>query len=331
MLPREMKAILFDAPGPPDVLRIASIPIPVPKEKEVLIQVAFAGVNRSDIAQRLGKYPPPPGATPILGLEVSGTIVAVGPNSKWNVGEKVCALVNGGGYAEYCLAPDAQCLPIPKGITLEEAAGIPETFFTVWANVFQLGGLKKGETFLVHGGASGIGTTAIQLAKAIGTRVFATAGSQEKCDACLKLGADFAINYKEKDFVEEVLQQTQHEGVNLILDIVGAPYTPRNLACLSQKGRLVQISVQKGSEAVINLSQIMQKRLTLTGSTLRPRSVEEKGEIAQALFQQVWPLLESKVVKVVIDSIFPLALAADAHKRLESSKHIGKIILKISA
>ncbi len=319
-----MKFISFDAPGGPEVLHLAESAVPSPGATEVVIRVAAAGVNRPDIQQRAGKYPPPPGASPVLGLEVAGTIAAAGAESGWREGDVVCALTPGGGYAEYCLVPGVQCLPAPRGLSLEEAAGIPETYFTVWANVFQLGGLKAGERFLTHGGSGGIGTTAIQLAHAFGAKVFATAGSDAKCRACEALGAERAINYKEQDFVAEF------PGMDLILDVVGAPYTDRNLDCLAARGRLVQIAVQQGAKATVNLAKIMQKRLTLSGSTLRPRTVAEKGEIARELREKVWPLLESGRIKVVVDRVFPLAKAAQAHSYLESSTHEGKIILKVA-
>jgi putative PIG3 family NAD(P)H quinone oxidoreductase len=319
-----MKFISFDAPGGPEVLRLAEGAMPSPGATEVVIQVAAAGVNRPDIQQRAGKYPPPPGASPVLGLEVAGTVASAGADSGWREGDVVCALTPGGGYAEYCLVPGVQCLPAPRGLSLEEAAGIPETYFTVWANVFQLGGLKAGERFLTHGGSGGIGTTAIQLAHAFGAKVFATAGSDAKCRACEALGAERAINYKEHDFVAEF------PGMDLILDVVGAPYTDRNLDCLAPRGRLVQIAVQQGAKATVNLAKIMQKRLTLSGSTLRPRTVAEKGEIARELREKVWPLLESGRVKVVVDRVFPLAEAAQAHSYLESSTHVGKVILKVA-
>jgi putative PIG3 family NAD(P)H quinone oxidoreductase len=318
-----MKFIEITQPGPPEVLRLAEGPTPAPGPGEVLIRVAAAGVNRPDLMQRAGKYPPPPGVSPILGLEVAGTIAVAAPDSGWHEGDRVCALVPGGGYAEYCLAPGVQCLPVPRGLSMEEAAGIPETFFTVWANVFQIGHLAAGERFLVHGGTSGIGTTAIQLARAFGATVFATAGSEEKCRACVSLGAERAINYKELDFAKEL------RDINLILDIVGAAYTPRNLEVLAARGRLVQIAVQQGVEATVNLARVMQKRLTVTGSTMRPRPVAEKGAIAAELREHVWPLLESGKVKVLVDRVFPLDQTADAHRYLESGAHIGKVILSV--
>ena len=319
-----MKYVDFDAPGEPDVLHLADGPIPTPSAGEVLIRVAAAGVNRPDIVQRTGKYPPPPGASPILGMEVAGTVALAPADSGWAEGDLVCALIPGGGYAEYCVAPGVQCLPVPHGLSLLEAAGIPETFFTVWANVFQTGGLTSGERFLVHGGSSGIGTTAIQLAHAFGATVFTTAGSAAKCAACVELGAERAINYKESDFAAEL-----QGAIDLVLDMVGGPYTARNLDCLAQRGRLVQIAMLQGASATINLAKIMQQRLTITGSTMRPRSVAEKGAIALELRDRVWPLLESRRVKVIVDRVFPLAQAADAHRYLEGGAHIGKIILKV--
>jgi putative PIG3 family NAD(P)H quinone oxidoreductase len=318
-----MKYIQVEQPGPPEVLRLAEGPTPVPGPGEVVIRVAAAGVNRADLMQRAGKYPPPPGASPILGMEVAGAIATAAADSGWREGDRVCALVTGGGYAEYCLAPGPQCLAVPKGLSMEEAAGIPEAFFTVWANVFQLGHLVAGERFLVHGGTSGIGTTAIQLARAFGATVFTTAGSEEKCRVCVSLGAERAINYKELDFAKEL------RDIDLILDIVGAAYTPRNLEVLGMRGRLVQIAVQQGVEATVNLVRVMHKRLTVTGSTLRPRPVAEKGAIAAELREHVWPLLESGKVKVLVDRVFPLAQAADAHRYLESGAHIGKLILSL--
>ena len=303
--------------GGPEVLRVAEAPRPEPRQGEVLIRVEAAGVNRPDLLQRAGRYPPPPGASPIIGLEVAGTNVATG--------ERVCALVPGGGYGEYCVVPEPQCLPIPHGLSMEEAAGIPETFFTVWANVFQIGGLKAGERILIHGGASGIGTTAIQLARAFGARVFATAGTADKCRSCEKLGAERAINYREADFVAEL-----KGAVDLVLDMVGGSYAARNIECLAPRGRLVQIAVQEGAEATVNLARIMQKRITLTGSTMRPRTVEDKGQIASELREHVWPLLEARTVRVVVDRVFPMEDAAAAHRYLESGGHIGKVILKVS-
>ena len=318
-----MRYIHFAQPGPPEVLQIAEVPTPVPGPGEVLIRVEAAGVNRPDVLQRAGQYPPPPGTSPVLGLEVAGTIAAAAPDSGWREGDRVCALVPGGGYAEYCLAPGVQCLPAPRGISMQEAAGIPETFFTVWANVFQLGHLTAGERILVHGGTSGIGSTAIQLARAFGATVYATAGSEEKCRACERLGAERAINYRELDFAREFRE------IDLVLDMVGAPYTPRNLQVLAPRGRLVQVGLQQGAEATVNLGRIMQKRLTVTGSTMRPRPIAEKGEIARELHSRVWTLVESHAVKVLVDRVFPLAEAAAAHRYMEGGAHIGKIILAV--
>ena len=317
-----MKYIHITQPGPADVLQLAEMAAPTPGPGEVLIRVAAAGVNRPDIAQREGKYPPPPGASPILGLEVAGTIAAAAPDSGWREGDLVCALVPGGGYAEYCVTPGAQCLPLPRGLSLTEAAGIPETFFTVWANVFQIGGLKAGERFLVHGGTSGIGTTAIQLARAFGATPFATAGTDAKCRACEELGAERAVNYREQDFVKEL------SNIDLILDMVAGDYTARNIDVLAPQGRLVQIAVQQGAKVTLNIAKVMQKRLTITGSTMRPRTVADKAAIARELQQHVWPLLESHTVKVLVDRTFPLAEAAEAHRYLESGAHVGKVILQ---
>ncbi|MEO8370573.1 MAG: NAD(P)H-quinone oxidoreductase [Candidatus Solibacter sp.] len=319
-----MKYITFDQPGTDDVLHRAEMPAPSPGPGEVLIRVAAAGVNRPDLAQRAGKYPPPPGASPILGLEVAGAIAAAAPDSGWHEGDQVCALVPGGGYAEYCLAPGAHCLPIPRGLSVTEAAGIPETYFTVWANVFQIGRLTQGERFLVHGGTSGIGTTAIQLARAFGAAPFATAGSAAKCQACVDLGAERAVNYKEEDFAKVL------SDIDLVLDMIAGDYTARNIDVLAPRGRLVQIAVQQGANVTINMAKVMQKRLTVTGSTMRPRTIAEKAAIARELRKQVWPLLESGAVKVLIDRVFPLAEAAAAHSYLDSGTHIGKVILAVS-
>jgi putative PIG3 family NAD(P)H quinone oxidoreductase len=329
-LPDHMTYVDVTQPGGPDTLTLLEGPVPQPREHEVLIRVAAAGVNRPDIAQREGRYPPPPGASPIMGLEVAGTVVAVGAGSQWRVGDEVCALAPGGGYATYCRVPDLQCLPLPKNVSVEACAGIPETFFTVWANVFQIGQLKAGERILIHGGTSGIGTTAIQLAKAFGATVYATAGSDEKCQACLDLGAAAAINYRSQDFAEEIKRLTNGQGVDAILDIIGAPYTARNIESLAPKGRLLLVSTQGGAHVEIDLSKIMQKRLTITGSTMRPRTVEDKGVIASELHDHVWPLLEAGQVHVPVDRVFALDQVADAHRYLESSQHIGKIILRIN-
>jgi putative PIG3 family NAD(P)H quinone oxidoreductase len=323
-----MIAIEISKFGGPEVLVPVERPRPVPGAGEVLIQVAAAGVNRPDAMQRRGQYPPPTGASDIPGLEVAGTIVEVGTDvTLWRLGDKVCALVTGGGYAEFCVAPAPQCLPIPRGLDLPTAAAIPETFFTVWTNVFERGRLQPGESILVHGGSSGIGTTAIQLARARGSRVFTTAGSAEKCAACEQLGAERCINYRETDFVVAVRELTGRKGVDVVLDIIGGDYVPRNIELLAVDGRLVQIGVQDGPDAQINLVPILRRRLTITGSTLRARSVAEKGAIAEAVKANVWPLLESGAVKPVIYQTFPLREAAEAHRVLDSSKHIGKIVL----
>ena len=325
-----MLAIEITAFGPPDVLRPAERPTPVPGEEDVLIQVAAAGVNRPDVLQRQGAYPPPPGASDIPGLEVAGRVVALGSGvTGWQSGDVVCALVSGGGYAEYCVSPALTCLPVPWNLSLVEAAAMPETFFTVWDNVFVRGRLASGETLLVHGGAGGIGTTAIQLARAFGARVIATAGSAEKCAACERLGAERAVNYRSEDFVAAAHALTGGRGVDVVLDIVGGDYLARNVDALARDGRLVQIGLQAGPKAKINLLPILQRRLTLTGSTLRPRSVEEKGAIAQALGDQVWPIVERGALAPVIDSIFPLARAAEAHAAMEASSHVGKLVLEV--
>ena len=327
-LPKTMKAVEIAQPGGPEVLRIAERPVPAMKPGEVLVKVAAAGVNRPDVEQRRGNYPPPPGASDIPGLEIAGTVVACGEGAgAWREGDAVTALVAGGGYAEYCSAPAEQCLPVPKGLSMAEAATLPETFFTVWHNVFDRVKLKSGEIFLVHGGSSGIGTTAIQLAKAFGAKVYTTAGTAEKCEACLKLGADRAINYKTEDFAAIIKEETGGKGVNVILDMVAASYLKQNIASLATEGRIAMIALLGGREATIDLGQFLRKRITLTGSALRPRSIAEKGAIAKSLLQNVWPLIEAGKVKPVIDSTLPLADAAKAHARMESSAHIGKIAL----
>jgi putative PIG3 family NAD(P)H quinone oxidoreductase len=330
-LPASMRFIDMAGPGGPEVLKLATGPVPRPGPQEVLIRVAAAGVNRPDVLQRLGSYPPPSGASPVLGLEVSGTIAALGPAvSEWRAGDEVCALTPGGGYAEYCVAPAPHCLPVPSGLPLIEAAGLPETFFTVWTNVFDRGRLKPGESFLVHGGSSGIGTTAIQLARAFGARVFATAGSPEKCEVCAQLGAERAINYREEDFPAVIKEATQGRGVDVILDMVGGDYIEKNLRSLAVEGRLVEIAFLQGSKATLDLVHVMVRRQTITGSTLRPRSIEDKAAIARSLREKVWPLLEAKQVRPVIDRTFPLAEAAEAHRLMESSGHIGKILLTLA-
>jgi putative PIG3 family NAD(P)H quinone oxidoreductase len=323
-----MTAIEIARFGGPEVLVPAKRPVPVPAAGEVLVAVEAAGVNRPDVLQRQGGYAPPPGASDIPGLEIAGRIVALGDGVRdWRVGDAVTALVAGGGYAAYCPVPAPQCLPLPGGYDMVRAAAIPETFFTVWTNVFERGALKSGESFLVHGGTSGIGTTAIQLARAFGARVFATAGGQEKCAACEKLGAQRAIDYRREDFTEVIAEATGKRGVDVILDMVGGGYVARNLQVLATDGRLVQIAFLTGSKVELNLLPLMLKRQTLTGSTLRPRSVKEKGAIAAALRARVWPLLEASKVAPVIHATFPLAKAADAHSLMESGVHIGKIVL----
>ncbi|MDP6705812.1 MAG: NAD(P)H-quinone oxidoreductase [Alphaproteobacteria bacterium] len=330
-LPKTMTAIEISTPGAPEVLKPAQRPLPEPAPGEVLIKVAAAGVNRPDVAQREGNYPPPPGASDIPGLEVAGEIVALGSGvSDWQVGQQATALVSGGGYAEYCPAPARQCLPVPKGLGLTEAAALPETFFTVWTNVFQRGRLQDGETILIHGGSSGIGTTAIQLAKAFGARVLTTAGNADKCRFCEELGAERAINYREEDFVAVVGELTDGQGVDVILDMVGGDYIPRNVKCLAVEGRLVQIAFLSTPKVeAMNFMPLMLKRLTITGSTLRPRSVQQKAEIATELAGKVWPLIDAGQVRPIIDTTYPLAEAAAAHAHMESSRHIGKIMLEV--
>lgn len=325
-----MRAIEISSPGGPDVLRLTERPVPDLRDGEVLVRVIAAGVNRPDIMQRMGRYPPPPGVTDIPGLEISGDIVASRGNSRFGDGQHVCALVAGGAYAEYCAAPVEQCLPIPQGVSAVHAAAIPETYFTVWTNLFDRGRLRDGETVLVHGGTSGIGTTAIQLARAFGARVIATAGSDDKCEACRSIGAHTAINYNAADFVAEVRSATGGRGVDVVLDIVGADYLPRNLECLRMDGRLVQIGLIAGSRASLDLRAVLQKRLTITGSTLRPRSPLEKGAIARELEQHVWPLLANGTVRPIVHGEFPLDRAADAHQELESGRVIGKLVLLCS-
>jgi putative PIG3 family NAD(P)H quinone oxidoreductase len=329
-VPETMTAVAISTPGGPDVLVAGNVPTPKPGPGQILVKVAAAGVNRPDVQQRIGAYPPPAGHSPLPGLEVAGTVAALGGSGgRWTVGDKVCALVNGGGYAEYTIAEDAVALPIPGGLDMVQAGAVPETFFTVWNNVFERGRLTAGEWFLVHGGTSGIGTTAIQLAKAFGAKVIATAGSADKCKACLDLGADRAVNYRTEDFVAAVKDATGGKGVNVTLDMVAGEYTERNLVAAAEDGRIVQIATLGGADVKINIARLMVKRLTLTGSTLRPRTREVKSGFAQALESKVWPLLATGKVKVVMDSTFPLAKAADAHRRLESSEHVGKIVLTV--
>ena len=329
-IPTQMTVVEIAGAGGPEVLRAATRPVPQPSNGEVLLRVEAAGVNRPDVMQRLGKYPPPPGASDIPGLEIAGTVVAVGSGGRWRSGDRVCALVAGGGYAEYCVAPAVQCLPFPEGVNAVSAAAVPETFFTVWTNLFQRGKLHNGERVLIHGGTSGIGTTAIQLAHAFGAVVYATAGSQNKADACVGLGAARAINYRNEDFVEVIRRDTSGAGVDVILDIVGGDYFPRNLECLALEGRLVQIGVIAGAQSTVDLRRILQRRLTITGSTLRARSVDEKGSLAGDVETHVWPLIAAGRVRPIIDRTFALADAADAHRRMESSEHIGKIVLTVS-
>lgn len=328
-LPNTMTAMEISEPGGPEVLTQTTRPVPVPAAGEVLIRVHWAGVNRPDALQRAGAYNPPPGASDLPGLECSGEIVAVGSDvSDWNIGDFCCALLPGGGYAAYVTTPAAHVLPVPAGMDLREAACLPETFFTVWSNVYMRGGLKAGEVLLVHGGSSGIGTTAIQLANAMGSRVFATAGSAEKCEVCQRLGAERAINYRDEDFVD-ILRAAG--GADVILDMVGGSYIPRNIKALKTEGRLVQIAFLESPKAELNFAQVMLRRLTITGSTLRPQSDQAKAEIAKALKTNVWPLLEAGRVAPVMDSEFALEAVAEAHARMESSQHIGKIVLRVGA
>jgi NADPH:quinone reductase len=329
-LPLQMQCIGFSSPGAAEVLHLTERPLPVAKSGEVLIQIAAAGINRADCYQRQGAYPPPPGASDILGLEVAGTIVALGDGvTNWKIGDKVCALVSGGAYAQYCTAHSGSCFSIPGGYDSVKAAALPEALMTVWSNVWMRAGLRPGESLLVQGGSSGIGTTAIQLANALGHRVFATAGSKEKCVACEKLGAEQAINYNTEDFVEVVKTLTAGRGVNVILDMVGGDYIPRELNALAEEGRIVLIAFQRGMQANIDLGTIMRRRLTITGSTLRARDENFKSTVARAVRDRVWPLLESGAIAPVISATFPLVQAADAHRLMESSQHIGKIILTV--
>ena len=330
-IPARMRYIEAAGAGEPDVLRLATAPVPHLKSDDVLIRVQAAGVNRPDVLQRQGVYPPPPGASPILGLEVAGDVAAMGEAvTALKPGARVCALANGGGYAEYCLVPAPQCLPWPSGYDAIRAAGLPENYFTVWANLFQIGRLTRGESVLIHGGTSGIGVTAIQLAREFGARVYATAGSREKCDACVKLGAT-AINYREADFAERIRDLTGSQGVNVVMDIVGAPYTMQNLACLAMDGRLIQVGTLQGAKVEsFDLTAVMRRRASLTGSTMRPRTTAEKGRIAQTLRETVWPVLEAGRCGPVIHQVFPFAEAAAAHRLMEAGTHIGKIVLTVA-
>jgi NADPH2:quinone reductase len=331
-LPSEMRVILADGAGGPEVMRLGAGPLPEPHPGEVLIRVLAAGVNRPDISQREGKYPPPADASPILGLEVAGTVAALGEGTiGWSVGDRVCALTNGGGYAEYCAAPATQCLPWPAGYDAIQAAALPETYFTVWANLFQLGRLRAGESVLIHGGTGGIGVTAIQLAAEFGSVVFTTVGSLDKARACERLGAHAAINYNEMDFATEIARLTAHRGVDAILDMVGAPYFPRNIASLKRGGRLLMIAFMQGSTVeAADLLPIMVKRLTVTGSTMRPRTAAEKGAVATGLRERVWPVLEAGRCAPVIETAFPIAEVAAAHRLMETRGHIGKIMLRVA-
>ena len=325
-----MRAIEITQPGKPEVLQPCERPLPVLKAGEVLIRVIAAGVNRPDVFQRLGQYPVPPGASDLPGLEIAGEVVACASAVKlWKPGDKVCALVAGGGYAEYCAAPEIQALPIPKGLSPTEAASLPETFFTVWSNVYDRAKLKPGESLLVQGGSSGIGVTAIQMAAALGNRVFATAGSEEKCAACVKLGAEKAVNYRTQDFAAEVKAATGGKGVDVILDMVGGDYVPKELKCLADDGRLVFIAFLRGAKTELDINELMRRRLLLTGSTLRPRPVEFKGAIARSLKERIWPLIEAGRIRPQIYKTFPLAEAREAHRLMESSQHIGKIVLTV--
>lgn len=329
-LPETMTAIAISEPGGPMVLKPEKRKLPEPAKGEILVRVRAAGINRPDVLQRKGAYPPPPGASDLPGLEIAGEVVACGEGTRrWTVGDTVCALAPGGGYAEFCVVPESNALPIPHGFTLTEAAALPETFFTVWHNVFERGGLKEGERFLVHGGSSGIGTTAIQLAKAFGAEVFTTAGSADKCSACVELGADRAINYREEDFVAVIKEATGGKGVDVILDMVAGDYVGRNYEAAAVDGRIVQIAVLGGPVASADFSRLMIKRLIHTGSTLRPRSVDFKGAIAAALEREVWPLLAERRIAPVMDMIFPLRDAWRAHERMEEGDHIGKIVLDV--
>lgn len=330
-LPQQMRYVDLPSAGGPEAMQMATGPVPQPRPGEIVVQVEAAGVNRPDVAQRAGKYPPPKGASPILGLEVAGTIVALGEGVReFTIGDKVCGLANGGGYAQYCALPAGQALPFPEGYDAVKAAALPETFFTVWANLFQMAGLTEGESVLIHGGSSGIGTTAIQLAKAFGAQVYATAGSAEKCSACEKLGARRGINYREEDFVEVINAETEGKGVDVILDMIGADYFNRNLSALGKDGCLSIIAFLGGAVADnANLSPIMVKRLTVTGSTMRPRTAEEKRAIRDELRDQVWPLLENGTVAPVIHTVMPFEQVVDAHRLMETSSHIGKIVLDL--
>jgi len=329
-LPAQMTVVAISKPGGPEVLVPEQRALPQPGPDEILVKVQAAGVNRPDVAQRSGAYPPPPGASDLPGLEIAGEVVELGAAVKlWQRGDKVCALANGGGYAEYCAVPETQALPVPRGLSMAEAASLPETFFTVWGNVYDRGRLAPGETLLVQGGSSGIGVTAIQMAAATGNRVFATAGSDEKVAACVRLGAEKAFNYKTQDWVAEARAATGGKGVNMILDMVGGDYVPRELKCLAEEGRLVFIAYLRGPKTELDIDAVMRRRLTITGSTLRPRSAEFKGDLARNLREKIWPLIEAGRIKPQVYKTFPLEQAADAHGLMESSQHIGKIVLTV--
>jgi NADPH2:quinone reductase len=325
-----MRAVEISSPGGPEVLRPRDLPKPTPQPNEIVVKVAAAGVNRPDVLQRMGRYPVPPGASPLPGLEIAGEVAEVGASAKlFKPGDKVCALANGGGYAEYCAVPETQALPVPKNLSLVEAASLPETFFTVWSNVYDRGRLASGESLLVQGGTSGIGVSAIQMAAATGNRVFATAGSDEKCAACVRLGATAAFNYRTQDWEAELKKATGGKGVDVILDMVGGDYVARELKCLADEGRLVFIAFLRGPKAELDINQVMQRRLSITGSTLRPRPAAFKGAIAASLREKIWPLIEAGRIKPVIYRTFPLEQAGEAHKLMESSQHVGKIVLTL--
>ena len=325
-----MRAVEISRPGGPEVLRVAEVAKPAPKPHEILVKVAAAGVNRPDVLQRMGHYPVPPDASPLPGLEIAGEVVELGAQVKmWKRGDKICALVNGGGYAEYCAVPETQALPVPKNVSMVEAASLPETFFTVWGNVYDRGRLAPGESLLVQGGTSGIGVTAIQMAAATGNRVFATAGSDEKVAACVELGAEKAFNYKTQDWVAEVRAATGGKGVNVVLDMVGGDYVPRELKCMAEEGRLVFIAYLRGPRTELDIDAVMRRRLTITGSTLRPRTSEFKGYIARNLREKIWPLIDAGRIRPQVYKTFPLAEAGEAHRLMESSQHIGKIVLTL--
>jgi putative PIG3 family NAD(P)H quinone oxidoreductase len=330
IVPESMTAVGFAEPGGPEVLRPEVLPVPAPAPGEVLIKVAFAGVNRPDVVQRLGQYPPPPGASPIPGLEIAGEVVAAGQGAgELMIGQPVCALVSGGGYAEYCLARADHCLPVPEALPMAQAAALPETLFTVWHNLFERGWAMEGETVLVHGGTSGIGTMAILLGKLFDLEVIVTCGGPEKCAKALEIGAAHAIDYKAQDFVEDVARITGGKGVHVVLDMVAGDYVPRNLKCLTEDGRHVTIAVQGGARAEINMAVVMRRRYTLTGSTLRPRSAEFKALLAQEIVRNVWPFVEAGRLRPIMDRTFPLAQAAEAHRRMEAGAHVGKIVLEV--